>query len=355
MSYGYTSKAYSSGILSGALKPKYKLISNLLGGEDFNPEPGVDIFIDLNTFVSALYTSKKYLASLAFADDAEADIVASLVGIALHWKNFSRKWDDVKIYMVMNGYDSPICCEQDLIKSYLLPYKNKMNDSTKEQVKYYLTAAIKLTQQVFTFIPNLYLVTCKSFDSLVFPNVVKSYDIHKRKRIIISGSNLMTGYMFEPNTRVILTKCRHDGIAQIYDPLAVTKSISQINDDVMEVFTKNKVFYNMLNIIIGDFDRGIMGMNGMGISRFATELLRNYEKGLIPQKPKSCDVVLSMFEPMYHQYIEKAYPLVDIKSHSDLVKPSAIEKIKSEQLVDKVDIDGLRQYSIAGINLLELV
>ena len=44
-----------------------------------------------------------------------------------------------------------------------------------------------------------------------------------------------------------------------------------------------------------------------------------------------------------------------IKSHAELIPRSSIESIKSEQMIDMIDIDSLRQLSIDGVNLLELV
>jgi hypothetical protein len=135
----------------------------------------------------------------------------------------------------------------------------------------------------------------------------------------------------------------------------IVRSISKIDDDIMSVFTKNRVFYNMLNVIIGDFDRCLIGMNGIGISRFAADLIRSLERGEIPNDPKNHNSILSTIDPNFHSYVQSAYPLVDLKMHSNLVKQSSIEKIKSEQMIDNIDIDGLRQFTIDGVNLLELV
>lgn len=352
--YNYAPKNYSSGRLSGMVKPKYLIIKSLLGDE-FDTSHGVDIFIDLNTFISSMLGSKNYLSSIPFNENVEADIVSSIIHIALHWKNFSRQWDDVKIYMIMNDYEHPTCCEQKQIKSYLHPYKDNVQSSRYDNLRYYMTEAINLTQKVLQFVPNIYLIKCKDFDSLVFPNVIKGYELNNRKRLIVTGNNMFTGYMFETNCRVIYSKCRHNGISQVYDPIMVAKSISKIDDDVISIFIKNKVFYNMLNVIVGDFDRGILGLNGLGISRIAADISRNYDKGLIPDNPKSYNTILDVIDKNFHSYISSAYPLVDLKSHSDMVKQSSIETIKTEQMIDNIDIDGLRQFSIDGVNLLELI
>ena len=63
---------------------------------------------------------------------------------------------------------------------------------------------------------------------------------------------------------------------------------------------------------------------------------------------------MQVIQPTYHDYIKTAYPLVDIESHSRLIKPSHLEKLKSE-MVDIIDIDGLHSISIEGLNLLELL
>ena len=350
----YTPKNYPSGRLSGMVKPKYLIIKSLLG-EDYDTSHGVDIFIDLNTFISSMISSRNYLSALPFNEDAQSDIVASFIHIALHWKNYSRQWDDAKIFLIMNDYENPLCCEQKTMKSYLHPYKDKINSSMYDNFRYYLTEAINITQKVFQFIPNMYLIKCKDFDSLVFPNVIKGYELNNRKRIIVTGNNLFTGYMFEPNCRVIYSKCRHNGISQVYDPIMIAKSISKIDDDAIDIFIKNKIFYNMLNIIVGDFDRGVLGMTGLGITRIATEITRNYEKGIIPNDPKSFESLLCVVDSNYHSYIKQSYPLVDIKTHGNMVKQSSIETIKSEQMIDNIDIDGLRDFSIDGVNLLELI
>lgn len=64
---------YSSGILTGILKPKYRVTSVLLG-EDFEALNGLDIFIDLNSFFSNLMSSKKFMRAIPFSDGVETDI-----------------------------------------------------------------------------------------------------------------------------------------------------------------------------------------------------------------------------------------------------------------------------------------
>ena len=150
------------------------------------------------------------------------------------------------------------------------------------------------------------------------------------------------------------SRYKSTGMCQLSDPLMIVQSITKIDDDIMIAFIKNKVFYNLLNTIVGDFDRGIIGLTQLGISRFAADLLRAVEKREIPDKPKSIESVFPAIDKAYHEYLRQTYPLVDIPLHSDLVTMSQIEKVKSE-LVDLYDIDSLRALSINGLNLLELM
>jgi hypothetical protein len=82
--------------------------------------------------------------------------------------------------------------------------------------------------------------------------------------------------------------------------------------------------------------------------------LRAVERHEVPENPASVESVLPVLKPTFHDYLRKAYPLVDIPSHTNLLKPSMIEKVKSD-LVDLYDIDGLSKIQVEGMNLLELL
>lgn len=344
----------SSGIISGLLKPKYKVISTILG-ELYEPTNGVDVYIDFNTFVQALSTYQKYLNYLPFAgEDVEVDLISSILMTLNHWKNFMKKWDRVRIIGMMNTFETKKLAEASHLKSYLVPHVNKFKNDRYQQFTYYMTEAIKKVQTILKYVPNMYFITCDEFDSYVLPNVLDDYEKSKRNRIIVSGNSLMTCYHYMPNTKVIYTKFRRTGMQQISDPLMIVQSITKVDEDIVNEFTKNRVFYNLLNVIVGDFDRGIVGMTQLGITTFAYNLLRGIEQNRIQPNPKSVESTLSVIDKVYHDYILKSYPLVDIDSHSNMVQQTSIQKIKSN-MIDLIDIDGLRNLSIDGLNLLELL
>ena len=55
---------YSIGPLTGQLKPKYKVIQMALG-LNFSPSTyGVDVYIDLNSLLSTMASSRKFMNSL---------------------------------------------------------------------------------------------------------------------------------------------------------------------------------------------------------------------------------------------------------------------------------------------------
>ena len=141
---------------------------------------------------------------------------------------------------------------------------------------------------------------------------------------------------------------------QIVEPFIINQTVSKIDDTIMETFIQNKVFYGLLNAVIGDYDRGLIGITQMGITSFAADLLRSVERSEIPSNPKNIESVLPIIQPGYHDYLRKAYPLVDIESHSKLIPQSMIEKVKSN-MIDLFDIDGLSSLSVDGLNLMELL
>lgn len=346
-------KPYPSGKLSGGLKPRYVVINSILG-EDFTPNDGLDVFIDLNTFVSTLSTSRKFLNSLPFAENVEEDLISSVLMIVKHWKDYMRKYDNTRIILFINDFDMGGLVEEKTIKSYLVPYMNKFSSNQYKQLVYYWNEAIKRIEIVLKYIPNVYIIRCNRFDSYVVPNIMEDYDNNNRHRVIVSGNSLMTNYCYMKNTRVIYSKYKHTGMCQMSDPLMICQTLTKINEDIMSAFIKNKVFYNLLNAIIGDFDRGIMGLTQIGMSVFAVNLLRAVEKRDIPEDPQSIESVLPAIDKSYHDYLRTVYPLVDIVSHSMMIPQSSIEKMRSS-MVDMYDIDSLSKLNVNGLNLLELI
>ena len=344
---------YSIGPITGLLKPKYRVIQTILG-EGYSPIHGVDVFIDLNTLVDALSTSQKFMNALPFSDGVESDIISNVLFTLKHWKDFTRKWQDVRLFMIVNDFEMGGLAEHEVLKSYLLPYTHKYQDDRYKQFVYYWTESMKRVEIVLKYVPNAYLIRCNRFDSYVVPNLLTEYGADKRDRIIISGNPLFTNYCYMPSAYVIYTKYKHGGMCQLSDPLMICQSISRIDDDIMRAFTTNKVFYNLLNMIIGDKDRAIIGLTQLGITNFAMELLRAVEQRKIPSDPKSIEAVLPVVNPNFHDQLRRAYPLVDIETHTQLIPQSMIEKVKSD-MVDLYDIDGLRAHTVNGLNLLELL
>lgn len=166
----------------------------------------------------------------------------------------------------------------------------------------------------------------------------------------------MTNYHYMNNSKLLYTRYRKQGQYQISDPIYIIQSMTSNHEDIMEVFSRNKVLYNTLQLILGDYDRGIMGLSSqIAMTSFTTKLLRAIEQKDIPTDVKSIESMMKIIEPEYQEYIRKNYPLVDIEAHTQLVPQSEIEKIKSE-MNDKIfDIDALRSISIDGLNLMELL
>ncbi len=342
-------KPYSSGILSGALKPKYRVITSLLG-EAFDPLGGLDVFIDLNTFLHNLSSSSKYMTSLVFNEDAEKDLINTMLMTYKHWKDYTRKFSDVRIFMIVNDMDMGLMDETDTLKSYLVPMMNKYRQDRFAKLKECWNSAIKKVSVILKYVPNSYLINCTRFDSFVFPELISG----EREKIIVTASSMMTNYTYIPKSYVLYSRFSNEGISSVNDPIMIVQSISKIDDPIMSTFCQNRVFYNLLNAIIGDFERGIIGLSQMGITTFATDLLRAVEKREIPHNPMNVDSVIDVIKPQFQTYVKQSYPLIDITTHASMVKQSNIEKIKAT-MIDQIDIDGLQSLSIDGLNLLELV
>lgn len=345
----------STGKYSAALKPRYKDITHLLG-EDYKAENGLDIFIDFNTFVKSISSVQKYINQIPFMDqrDIEIDMLTTVLTTFLHWKNYTRKLEKVRIFGIVNDLEMGIVSESSALKSYLMPHTNKFRDDRLKQLSYYWGETVKTVETILKYVPQMYLLHTSKFDSFVIPNIVDVYSQNNTDRLIVTSNPMMTGYQFSERCKVIYSNFTANGMARLTDPIMVVQSITRIHEDIMVEFTRNKVCYNLLNTIIGDFDRGIIGLPQASITTIACSLLRCMERNEIPKDPKSIESVLPAVDKMYHAYIMQSYPLVDVELHSQMIPNSQIEKLKS-QMIDLYDIDSLNAITINGLNLLELL
>jgi hypothetical protein len=346
-------KDIDMGPLFGMLKPKFRVISTALG-EEFNPTEGVDFFFDLNSIVTALANSNKFLSKLPFSEGCEMDIISNTLGILLHWKKFARNLTDVRYFIIVNDMQISALAEKDAIKNYLTPFVKKMDGERYKQFVYYWNEAIKRIEIILKYVPSAYFVRCDKFDSYVVPNLMWDYEHTNRHRVIVTSNPFFTNYVYMKNAHILYSRYNGYKINQLFEPAMIVQAVSKIDEDVMTTFIKNRVFYNILSEIIGDFDRGIIGLTQLGLSTFAADLLRAVERHEVPENPSSIESVLPVIKPTFHDYLRRAYPLVDIPSHTNMIKPSMIEKVKSN-LVDLYDIDGLSQINVEGMNLLELL
>lgn len=335
------------------LKTRYAVISSFVGEEFINSFSKLDIFIDLNTIIPALGSSAKFLQSLPFAkeDEIEVDIVENTLSTLKHWKDWvNNKFQEVRLFLLVNEFEMGKLPEREVLKSYLAPYTNKYDSEKYAQMNYYWTESMNKVEVVLKYVPNSYIIRCNTLDNYIIPNVIDNYNTNGRARLIISGSPIMTTYMLEPNTKIILSKFNH----QLSDPFMVVQSVSNIDNDIMSTFIQNKVFYSLLNAVVGDFGRGLIGITQLGISSFANDLLRAYERGDIPKNPKTIDSVLPVIDPKYHEYFRKAFKLINIDEHTRLIPASTIEKIKAT-MIDLYDLDAFMKLKVGDLNLMELL
>ena len=341
--------SYSIGGITGKyLKPKYARIGDLLGNNI--PQDGFDVYLDLNTIANVLASASKFMNQLPFSEDAEKDIVFCILDVVRHWKGFVRKHDGSRIFLLVNDFEMKPMVENDILKSYLKPFSNKFQGNKYRQFVYYWDEAMKKIGVVLNYVPGTYLIKTNFIDSYIVPEILGK----DRTKLVVTGSSLYTGYILQPKTLLMYSRFSRSGSSQLTDPKIICQHISKIDDEIMETFCTNKVFYNILQAIIGDFDRGIMGTTQFGITSFAQELYRAVEKHKVPKDPKSIESVLPVIDEKYHDYLKQVFPLINLDMHAKMILPSTIEKVKA-LMIDKLDIDGLQSITIEGMNLLELL
>ena len=217
-------KDFDMGPLFGMLKPKFRVISTALG-EEFNPTEGVDFFFDLNSIVTALANSNKFLSKLPFSEGCEMDIISNTLGILLHWKKFARNLTDVRYFIIVNDMQISALAEKDAIKNYLTPFVKKMDGERYKQFVYYWNEAIKRIEIILKYVPSAYFVRCDKFDSYVVPNLMWDYEHTNRHRVIVTSNPFFTNYVYMKNAHILYSRYNGYKINQLFEPAMIVQAV----------------------------------------------------------------------------------------------------------------------------------
>lgn len=287
---GLTLAGYNSydpfSVCFNILKLKYKDYDESLTTKNYLvPNDKVNVFINFETVLKHLSMITDLEKKLIIEREFETILISNILNLIGHYKRFFvNNGLDTRVYLYHTDLSSYEFNQYKYNDEYRTYYLVKYNDNPKF---IYLTEALKnkILPDVKTyceFIPNVYYISAKNIEGSLVPYIIGKED-KNRKNLIISGEFFDTQYSLLPN---YVNHYIHRGpgynevVSSVPEYLRlITKKDKEVLKPFIDIYS-NHSMYCALQSVMGDRNRSIDGINGIGFAN----LYRQIKEGISSNK-----------------------------------------------------------------------
>lgn len=293
----------------------------------------------LNPRVNNYIQASSSVSNGDFKNKVSRCLVSNIINLGQHYRLWlAKKSIDSRIILFWN-YPLP---EKFKNAKYLSFYKSDYIEKHTEGMEVsnilpILKDAEKFCKECIKYINEVYLINPGGIEASLVPYILNE-EVYKKdsiptKNILISNSLYDYSYVnygFDILSPSIKKK----------KPYMVTRQnvIEVIKDRsrVSSILTVNPNFLEFITSILGDRDRNIPSITGVGIVTIMKLILTSIEDGLITNDTKDVDMLSNILREEYMEIFERNYRCINLEYQMNDVEPLDIHKITS-QLVDNYD------------------
>lgn len=356
---------YAPGIsvAAGSMMLKWDLMDACIRNKKIKLQPGdeVNVFINFESIMNNIYSFKNLNYNLSyFKQDLVIELESAILNVVANYKAyFNKEKCNSKIYLYYTDIESEDQHMMIYNKYYRTYYRNKYLQNPKFRNMGEVLKSIIIPELILimSYIPNIYFIKSKGFDSSLIPQIISNMD--NKKNIIISGDLFDTLYMFNPNFINIFIKRNYK---ELFIGTEVDDIIQNIinNESVFDLnIFKSEMYYKLLLSINGSPIRNIRTNRNINYSFIIKALKEGIDNGIVLRDFESLSSIINIFPEKYRDEIKSAFSCMSIENQFELLTNMDIESIKN-QIVDKIDITSVealnnRRFLNYPINLQALL
>lgn len=332
------------GVCAGSYMLKWPLLNEHVHVHPIKLQPGdrVNIFINLECVLKNLFLQKGLTDMIAIhKQKVVIEMESAILNLMASYRSYFIKEKCVpKMYFYYTELSNSPQQMEVYERYYRQYYHNKYIQDPHfakmgELMRDVIIPEVKL---ILTYVPDCYLITTKTFDSSIVPEIISRFD--NSKNVIVSGDVFDTLYMFNPNFMVIYIKRRFQYFSVTSDiPSTVQTIIKDESLFDMSIFN-SEMYYRLLISIKGSKIRNIKSAKGFGYGKFMRLLQSGIDRGIVLRDFGSIDSIIEMFPEAYRADIKTAFQCTGIDTQYSLLSETDINGVRS-QIVDKVDVQSL--------------
>ena len=295
----------------------------------------------INNFVQANASIKGYDEC---TNRYSKDIVSNIINLGQHYRLwFAKQGIECKVILYWNYPISETYKNCKYLPTYRSEYNKKytMNMENSHFLSI-LDEAVKFCKECINYINEVYLINAHGVDASMVPFILDK-EIYKDKENVkkFIVSNTMYEFPYVNYGFTILSPS-----IKKKKPYFINKS--NVVEVIKERFKSNSVlsvnpnFLEFINAVLGDHDRGIPNLTGVGIVTIMKLIHRAIETGCITENTKDVDMLSGIIKSDFKDIFVRNYHCISFEYQMKDIEPLDIHKIVSS-LVDNYDDNTLRE------------
>jgi hypothetical protein len=290
----------------------------------------VNVFINVGVVLNRLLTPRIDNCLRASGDSRGLQLISNIINLAAHYRlYFSSRQAQSNIYMyIQHPFDA------DYKNSiYNIHYRNNYKFKYADNINNYIICdyiktAIPLIKIILEYVKGVYMIEAGNIESSVLPymlgkdtdgvNVIISNDIYD-----MQYCNYGYNILYPKQDRSLLIT-----------PSNVCSMMSKIYKFDMKNISYQQIPF--LLSIVGNVDRSIYGIKGIGLHRASTLIQRAIDMNAIGKTTDNIDILVNIIKDKYVEQVQKNFCCIDVKSQYNDLNSKDKYAITS-QLIDKFD------------------
>lgn len=266
-------------------------------------------------------------------------IVSNIINLGQHYRLWLTKQSiDSRIILYWNYPISETYRNNNYIPVYRSDYNDK--HSTSMETSHILTAmkdAVDFCRSCIQYINEVYIVSSGEIEASMIPYILNE-NIYKKdgvltKSFIVSNSSYEYPYV-NYGFRIISPSIKKKS------PYFITKDnaieVLKEKSRVSSTLSTSTSFLEFINAILGDHDRNIPSISGVGIVTVIKMIETAISNGLITEDTKDINMLKTIIKADYRDILEYNYYCTSYEYQYKDLEPLDIHRITS-QLVDNYD------------------
>lgn len=306
----------------------------------------INVFINLETVFKHLSMIPDLEKKLVLQRDFETILVSNILNLAGHYKRFFVGNNlDTRVYLYHTDFKSSEFPQYKYNEDFRTYYLVKYNDNPKFV---FLTDALKRSilpdvKVYCEFIPRVYYISSKDIEGSLVPYIIASEDT-TRKNLIIGGEFYDTQYSLIPNfiNHYIHKGPGYSSVCSSVDEyiLDMTKKPKDEMREFITTFSSYSTYCSLLSVI-GDRQRSIDGLTGIGPKTLEKLILGGIEQNIIQMSTTNPSMIGDIFhdDDVKEEFMNNYYCISVMDMYQELT--SADKMSIYNQRKDRFDINSL--------------